>query len=211
MVKSWGKEREPLNLVNITETLFLLPSLFLLQQPDRRITSELRLNAASLKEGQDERVKSRSLVLVLLCQNRSYFIFGGQNIGEKMLSFYVLSFIGKESMQISCWCPSLYMHKCLCSFLSVTAKAELLPGSCSFQESICDYVSDPAFLSWTLNPSGEFQQPVNVCSAFWIIWCQVHHYMSGWYLNVSVCLWVNDMIFFSRSINLLKIHKKLYF
>ncbi|KAF4107950.1 hypothetical protein G5714_010709 [Onychostoma macrolepis] len=37
--------------------------------------------------------------------------------------------------------------------LIVTAKAELLPGSCSFQDSICDYMSDPDFLSWTLNPS----------------------------------------------------------
>uniref|UniRef100_A0A8C1T7P0 MAM domain containing 2b n=1 Tax=Cyprinus carpio TaxID=7962 RepID=A0A8C1T7P0_CYPCA len=40
--------------------------------------------------------------------------------------------------------------------LIVTAKAELLPGSCSFQDSICDYMFDPAFLSWTLNPSGHF-------------------------------------------------------
>ncbi|RXN21424.1 MAM domain-containing 2-like protein [Labeo rohita] len=40
--------------------------------------------------------------------------------------------------------------------LIVTAKAELLPGSCSFQDSVCDYTSDPDFLSWTLNPSGHF-------------------------------------------------------
>ncbi|XP_016391671.1 MAM domain-containing protein 2 [Sinocyclocheilus rhinocerous] len=40
--------------------------------------------------------------------------------------------------------------------LIVTAKAELLPGSCSFQDSICDYMSDPDFLSWTLDPSGHF-------------------------------------------------------
>ncbi|XP_073685887.1 MAM domain-containing protein 2 [Garra rufa] len=48
-----------------------------------------------------------------------------------MLSFYLLSLI-------------------------VSAKAELLPGSCSFQDSICDYVSDPDFLSWTLDSSGHF-------------------------------------------------------
>ncbi|XP_016084905.1 MAM domain-containing protein 2-like [Sinocyclocheilus grahami] len=42
--------------------------------------------------------------------------------------------------------------------LFVTAKAELLSGSCSFQDSICDYMFDfhPAFLSWTLKSSGLF-------------------------------------------------------
>ncbi|XP_059395192.1 MAM domain-containing protein 2 [Carassius carassius] len=40
--------------------------------------------------------------------------------------------------------------------LIVTAKAEFLPGSCSFQDSTCDYTSDLVFLSWTLDPSGHF-------------------------------------------------------
>lgn len=93
-----------------------------------------------------------------------------------------------------CTCISV----CFCSFLSVTAKAELLPGSCSFQDSICDYMSDPDFLSWTLNPSGEFQQHVNECIYLWIIWCQGHHQMSGW----SQCLSFYGSV--ATSINLLE-------
>ncbi|XP_073770611.1 MAM domain-containing protein 2 isoform X2 [Danio rerio] len=67
----------------------------------------------------------------MLKQVLFYLHLAGLNTGGKMLSFCLLSLI-------------------------VTTQAELLPGSCSFQESICDYMSDPSFLSWTLNPSGHF-------------------------------------------------------
>lgn len=52
-----------------------------------------------------------------------------------MLLFYLLSMIG-----------------CVLA----TVKSELLPGSCSFDKSTCGYTSDPAFLSWTLEPNGHF-------------------------------------------------------
>ncbi|XP_051541508.1 MAM domain-containing protein 2 [Myxocyprinus asiaticus] len=44
---------------------------------------------------------------------------------------------------------------CLLSLIA-TVKAELLQGSCSFDESTCGYTSDPDFLSWTLDPTGHF-------------------------------------------------------
>ncbi|XP_053097076.1 MAM domain-containing protein 2 [Pangasianodon hypophthalmus] len=43
-------------------------------------------------------------------------------------------------------------------FLSILAMArgKTLPGSCSFQETTCDYTADAAFLSWNLNPNDHF-------------------------------------------------------
>ncbi|TRY71407.1 hypothetical protein DNTS_013705 [Danionella cerebrum] len=38
----------------------------------------------------------------------------------------------------------------------VRVTEESLPGSCRFQESLCDYISDPGFASWTLIHSGHF-------------------------------------------------------
>ncbi|XP_053502135.1 MAM domain-containing protein 2 isoform X1 [Ictalurus furcatus] len=43
-------------------------------------------------------------------------------------------------------------------FLSILtmARGKTLPGSCSFQETTCDYTADAAFLSWNLNPNEHF-------------------------------------------------------
>ncbi|XP_036383840.1 MAM domain-containing protein 2a [Megalops cyprinoides] len=47
-------------------------------------------------------------------------------------------------------------------FLTVRAQ-QLLPGSCSFEEDTCGYVSDPAYATWTVNEEGRF---ITVDSAF---------------------------------------------
>ncbi|XP_046717740.1 MAM domain-containing protein 2 isoform X3 [Silurus meridionalis] len=43
-------------------------------------------------------------------------------------------------------------------FLSVLAitRGTRLPGSCSFQKTMCDYTPDSAFLTWNLNPNDHF-------------------------------------------------------
>ncbi|XP_060752043.1 MAM domain-containing protein 2 [Tachysurus vachellii] len=48
--------------------------------------------------------------------------------------------------------------KFLYVFFSILAmtRGKILPGSCSFQETMCDYTADPAFLSWNLNPKDHF-------------------------------------------------------
>lgn len=40
--------------------------------------------------------------------------------------------------------------------LLAAAQADTLPGSCSFEGSTCDYIADPAGLSWTFSPTGHF-------------------------------------------------------
>ncbi|XP_026862919.2 MAM domain-containing protein 2 [Electrophorus electricus] len=40
--------------------------------------------------------------------------------------------------------------------LIVAVKAEILPGSCHFEGSTCDYTADPGFLSWSFSPKGRF-------------------------------------------------------
>ncbi|XP_030623760.1 MAM domain-containing protein 2 [Chanos chanos] len=40
--------------------------------------------------------------------------------------------------------------------LTVVAEAAVLSGSCRFEDSTCNYTSDPAFSSWTLDTNGHF-------------------------------------------------------
>ncbi|GAA6068394.1 MAM domain-containing protein 2, partial [Tachysurus ichikawai] len=49
----------------------------------------------------------------------------------------------------------LYVLYVFFSILAMT-RGKILPGSCSFQETMCDYTADPAFLSWNLNPKDHF-------------------------------------------------------
>lgn len=120
------------------------------------------------REGQDEREKSWSLLL-----KRLLFHLCRTN-RRREDAFFLRSELDWWGLGLSgchvhhCTCVSV----CLCSFLSVTAKAELSSGSCSFRESMCDYTSDPSFLSWTLDPSGECQQPVHDQSsdAKWMVY-----------------------------------------
>ncbi|KAJ8286335.1 hypothetical protein GJAV_G00037320 [Gymnothorax javanicus] len=42
------------------------------------------------------------------------------------------------------------------SLYHVVGGAETLPGSCSFESSTCDYVSDPSLSKWALNENGRF-------------------------------------------------------
>ncbi|XP_036451600.1 MAM domain-containing protein 2 [Colossoma macropomum] len=51
--------------------------------------------------------------------------------------------------------PEKMMNYLLLSLLAAV-QADVLPGSCSFEGSTCDYTADPAGLSWTFSSTGHF-------------------------------------------------------